>query len=107
MPKKWQKWPTLYKKSVFYTTSKAHFLKEMHQKNFCLRRKKVKFFFAPATRILAMCGDPGGGAKNFSSTQPHSHTSLYRSLGPPAWGLRPSVVDQTRPPPGVRGADVI
>ena len=37
-----KKWENLYKKSIFSTTTslKSHFLKEMHQNNIRLRRKK-------------------------------------------------------------------
>ena len=78
MAKKWQK---LYKNrfSLQQLPWKGHFLKEMHQKQFRLRRKKVWIFFAPAARILVMCGDPPRGGQK-SATQPHSHTPLYRSL---------------------------
>ena len=99
MAKNCQKWPKMAKKwqkfvkiDFLYNNfpEKVISLRKCTKKNISLRRKKVKKFFAPAARILVMCGDPprGGGVKKIP---PHSVARvaiLYASYHPGPHTLR-------------------
>ena len=88
MTKNRQKWPKNGKnciKNRFYYNNfpeKVISLRKCTNFFFAFGEKEAKKKIAPAARFLVMCGTPrwGGGSKK---NPPHSHTSLYRSLGGP------------------------